>query len=123
MAFNPLAGIAGAVKISTTAFAFGKWKATMKNKLGDVSNFTGAGYEQWIAGLTGAKITAEGPYDEGNMPFTVGTSYALILQYTSGTTLNVTALCETIEPSVDVQNPQGITMTFQSTGSFTAAIV
>jgi hypothetical protein len=124
MAFNPLAGIQGAVKFTATAYAFGKWKATIKNKLGDVSNFTGGGYEQWIAGLTGAKITLEGPYDEGNMPITVGNSYSLVLQFTSTgpITLSLTALCETIEPSVDVQNPQGITATFQSTGSFTAAI-
>jgi len=122
MAFNPLAGKAASVSIGTVSYAFDEWKATIKNGLSKVTNFTGAGFAQFIAGITDAKVTLSGPYDEGNMAFTVGNAYTLILGYTSMVTLSVPVLLESIEPDVKVEDAQRVSLSFQSTGSFTAAI-
>lgn len=123
MPFNPLAGKFASVTIGTTTYAFSGWSASIKNTLGKVTNFTGGGYAQFVPGITEAKITLEGPYDEGNMPFVVGNLYVLILGYTDLITLTVGAICETIEPTVDVEKEQRVKITFQSEGTFTGAIL
>ena len=123
MPFNALSGVTGSVKVGATAFAFSKWSCAMKMKLGDVSNFTGGGYEQYVPGLTGAKVTLEGPYDQGNMAFAVGTAFTLLLGFTATITLTVLAVCETIDVDVDIMAPADkVKLGFQSNGSFVAAI-
>jgi hypothetical protein len=122
MPFNPLHGISASVKIATTAYAFDSFKFSPKNKLADVSNFTGAGFKQFIAGMTDGKVSLTGPYDEGNMPFTVGNAYTLVLGYTGVVSVSCPCLCESIDMDVKVDDAQKSSLTFQITGSFTAAI-
>lgn len=123
-AFNPLSGIAGSVKISTTAYAFTKWTASLKTNLVKANNFTGGGYQQLVAGITSATITLEAlTYDEGNMAFTAGNSYTFILGYTGMVNLTLTVLVESIDVTVDYEGGQPIKLSGQSNGSFTAAIV
>jgi hypothetical protein len=123
MPFNPLHGKDASVLIGIVEYAFDEWSVTMRNKLGEVSNFTGGGYRQFVKGLSDGKINLSGPYDKGNMPFTVGNSYTLILKYEDATDVTVTALLEEIAPTVNVDKEERVKLTFQSTGAFTAAIV
>lgn len=121
-AFNPLSGITGFVKISTTAYAFTKWSLEMRAVIVKANNFTSS-YQQVVSGLVSASLTLEADtYDQGNMPFTVGTSYIFILGYTVGVSVTVTIVLESITPTVDVEGGQPIKITGQSNGSFTAAI-
>ena len=115
-------GIKASITVGGTAFAFDSFKFSPKNKVADVSNFTGGGYRQFIAGLTDGKVTCTGPYDEGNMPVTVGAAGTLVLTYVTGTTVSCPCLCESIDADVKIDDAQKVSMTFQITGSFTAAI-
>lgn len=94
----------------------------MKNSLADVSNFTGGGFEQWINGLNGCKLTMGGPYDEGNTALTVGGNATITVGYSPSANLVVTALIETIEVDVKVKDAERIAVTAQSTGSFTLVV-
>ncbi len=120
MAF--LAGKNAAVLIGSISFRFDEWKVTLRNQLSKVTNFESQGYADYIDGITDGKITLSGPYDQGNMSFTVGSSYDLILTYISGTTLTVAALLESIDPDVKVEDAERVSLTFQSTGAFSAEI-
>lgn len=122
MTQNILSGTTGSVKISTTTYSFGKWKAEFKTKLPDVTNFNSGGYRQRVTGITEATVTLSGPYDQGNMPFTAGTAYTLLLGWTSLISLSVPILVESIKADNDVDGNPTIEIVGQSTGSFTAAI-
>jgi hypothetical protein len=121
MAFTPIAGPSGSVLVGGVAFAFGKWRFAMKAGLPKVNNFTSA-YQQLVAGLISGTLTLEGPYDAGNMPIAAGTSYAFTLKFSAAVTLTVTCYVEDITPSQDIEDAARVTVTAQSTGSFTAAI-
>lgn len=123
MAFNPISGINGTVKIGATSYAFGKWTLAMKTNVLPVNNFTGGGYQQVVAGVTSAELTLEAlTYDQGNMPFTTGTKYSFILGYNNTTSTTVSIMVETIEPTVDYDGLEAIKITGKSDGSFTSAI-
>lgn len=122
-AFNPLSGIAGFVKISTTSFAFTKWTVAMKTVFVKANNFTGGGFQQGVAGITSATVTVESlTYDEGNMPFTSGAAATFILGFTTGVSLTIAVIIESIDVTVDYEGGQPVKITGQSSGTFTAAI-
>jgi hypothetical protein len=122
MSFNPLSGTQGSVKIGTTAFAFDEWKCSMKDGAPKVSNFTSGGKAQYISGMQDADITCSGPYDEGNQAFDLGTTYTLVLGYTSEVNLTVTdTLLVGIDMDVKVEDAQRVSLTFKG-GTFTASI-
>lgn len=117
-----VSGTEGSVKIGSTAYAFGKWKAQMKMILPKVTNFTSSGAQELLSGVKSATITLSGPYNSGAMAFTVGTSYTWLLNFTDAIGLSITARIESIEPDNDVEGNPIINITAQSTGTFTAAI-
>lgn len=121
MPYNPIGGPSGSVTVGGVAYAFGKWRASLKTGLPRVNNFTSA-YQALVAGLTSATITLEGPYDGGNMPLTAGTSYAFVLKFSNAITLTITALVSEIGPSQDIEDAARIAVTAESNGSFTAAV-
>lgn len=123
MAFNPLSGITGSVKIGATSYAFGKWNLSMKSNLIPVNNFTGGGYQQIVAGVQSADLTLEAlTYDQGNMPFSIGVKYTFILGYTSTATITVSIYIESIEPTVDYDGAQPIKISGKSDGAFIGSI-
>jgi len=122
MAQNLLAGKTGSVTIGATTFSFGKWEVEVHSKMVPVPNFNGAGAEQYVAGLYGGKLTVSGPYDMGNMPFTVGTQYTWSLALNASVVLSLPAIVDSIKPSVDVEGAAMITITAQSNGTFTPSI-
>jgi hypothetical protein len=121
MPFNPIGGPSGSVLVGGVAYAFGKWRFSMKTGLPRVNNFTSA-YQLLVAGLTSGTLTLDGPYDGGNMPLTSGTSYAFTLRFSGAISLLVTALVGEIGPSQDIEDAARVTVTAESNGSFTAAI-
>lgn len=121
MAFNPIGGPSGSVLVGGVAYAFGKWRVSFKSGLPKVNNFTSA-YQQLVAGLLSATLSLEGPYDGGNMPLTAGVSYAFTLKFSNAITLTVTAYVESIDPSQDIEDAARVSVTAQSSGSFTASV-
>lgn len=120
MSFN--AGPSGAVLVGGVAYAFGKWRISQKSALPKVNNFT-SGFQQLVAGLLSATITVEGPYNAGAMPLTAGTAYSLTLRTVVGVDILVPiAYVESIDPSQDIEDASRVSVTFQSSGTFTYAI-
>lgn len=122
MTDNYLSGTSGAVMISSTAYSFAKWKVPMKSGLPKVTNFNSSPYQLLVAGILSATIYLEGPYNQGNMPFTAGTSYAWILKWTPSISLTITAFIEELAVDDDVESSPRVNITAQSSGSFTASI-
>lgn len=123
MAFNPVAGISGSVKIGATSYAFGKWSLAMKANVMPVNNFTGGGYQQVVGGVVSADLTLSSlTYDQGNMPFAVGTLYTFILGYNLTTSVTVQIMIESIEPEVDYDGLEAIKISGKSNGAFSASI-
>lgn len=119
---NYISGKTGSVLVGGVAYAFGKWKLSMKTGLPKVTNFNTGGYQLLVSGITSGTITLEGPYNQGNMPVTCGNSYAFTLTWAPTITIAVTAFVESIEASDDVEGAGHVVVTAQSSGSFTAAI-
>jgi len=123
MPFNALSGLAAHVEVNDTPVCFQKFTVAMKMKLGSVNNFCGGGYEQYVVGMSGCKVTLEGPYDAGNMPFALGANVGVKLFFTSLITLEVFGLVETIDNEADVDAPaQRCKVGVQSSGPFVGSI-
>jgi hypothetical protein len=123
MTYNPQTGITGSVMISGTPYAFGKWSLSMKANIIPTNNFTGGGYQTVVAGVKSADLSLEAlTYDQGNMPFTIGTKYTFTLGYNALTSTTVTIMIETIEPTVDYDGAQPIKISGKSDGTFTPSI-
>lgn len=121
MPFAPKSGITGFVKLGSTTYAFGKWSLAMKAGTPKVTNFTSA-YQAVVAGVVSATLTLSGPWDYGNMPLVIGTSYVFHLGLDTGVELSLTAIVSGITPENDVEDAARVTVTAESNGSFTAAI-
>lgn len=119
-----LAGKSGYIAIgANTNFAFAMWTGDISTDALDTTTFSSGGYKENIAGLTGMKISARGPYNNTAMGLTSGNSYAVTLGMSASVTLTCTARLETISITTDVSKPVEVNISMQSTGSFTAAIV
>ena len=123
MALNVLAGKSGYVNTGGASYSFDKWSAPMKTGLPKTTNFNSGGARTLVVGILEGDIDLEGPYDEGNMPFTVGSSYTFHLGYTTGVELVITAVVESITPTVSVEDAQKVSIKAKSNGTFTAVIV
>lgn len=124
MAFNPLSGTQGSVKIGLTSYAFGKWGVKMSAKALPVNNFNSNNRQQVVAGVTKEELTLEAlTYDLGNMAFTAGNNYTFILGFDATHSLTRTYFVEDIEVTVDYDGLQSVKLTCQSNDTtFTAAI-
>jgi len=123
MPFNALSGLAAHVEIGDIPVCFQKFTVAQKTKLGSVNNFCGGGFEQYVPGMAGCKVTLEGPYDAGNMPFALGANIQVKLFFTDLITLDVFGLVESIDNEADVDAPaQKCKVGVQSSGPFAAAI-
>jgi hypothetical protein len=121
MAFNPIGGPSGSVLVGGVAYAFGKWRVNIKGGLPRVNNFTSA-YQQLVAGLTSGTLTLEGPYDGGNMPLAVLTAYTFTLKWSNSITLTMPAVVSEIGGSQDIEDAARLTVTAETSGSFTASV-
>jgi hypothetical protein len=122
MPFTPKSGTTGFVKLGAATYAFGKWKLAIKGGTPPVTNFTGGGFQQIVPGVVKGTLTLSGPWDYGNMPLVVNTSYVFHLGLDTGIELVVTAQVSGIEPEDDVEDAARVTVTAESNGAFTAAI-
>lgn len=121
MPYNPIGGPSGSVLVGGVAYAFGKWRFSAKTNLPKVNNFTSS-YQQLVAGLWSGTLSIEGPYDAGNMPLTSGTTYTFTLKFSNSYTLSVPAVVESIDSSQDIEDAARISITAQTSGTFTISI-
>ena len=122
MPFNPLTGKSAVVTIGATDYAFDTIELPLDLKLPEVSNFTSVGYRQFVVGLASAEFKLSGPYDGGNMAFALGTTYSVVMKWSSSISNTVSAICKKIELKTNADDAARVTITFQSNGSFTTSI-
>jgi hypothetical protein len=122
---NQLSGKIGYVNIGSTPYAFRHWSVPLKAEILDVSNFLSAGFDQEIVGFFGCKIDLEGPYDEGNMPLTVGAlgTFHLGFNATGAIELLVNAIVDEVTATVDAKKEQTLKVSAKSTGVFTINVI
>lgn len=117
-----LAGKSGYIALGNTNYAFASWTADITTDAIDTTSFGSAGFRENLAGLTGAKVSARGPYNNTAMALASGSSYAFVLGMSASVTFNTTARIDSISVSTDVTKAVEVSITAQSTGSFTASI-
>lgn len=124
MAFNPLSGVVGSVKVGATSYAFGKWSIKLKTKSIPVNNFNSNGRQQVVGGVTHAELTLEAlTYDQGNMPFSTNATYSFILGYSATQSITVAFFIEEIDVDVDYDGAQPVKIQCTSNDiTFSAAI-
>jgi hypothetical protein len=104
-------------------YSFDKWSLTLKAILPEITNFTSGGYQALLSGIESGGLTVSGPYNQGNMAFTVGNSYLWVLGFTASIVINMPGLIESIAADDNVKENPKITVTVKSSGAFLAAIV
>lgn len=120
---NYLSGVTGFITVTPpgTDFDFQKWGLSLKTGLPKVNNFSSA-FQILVAGLSSATITADGPYNEGNMPLVSGNYYAFALGWDAGISILVSGYIESLDLDNDVEAAPRVRITAQSSGSFTLSI-
>lgn len=121
MPFNPIGGPSGSVLVGGVAFSFGKWRASIKSGAPKVNNFN-SGYQQLVTGLLSASISIDGPYDGGNMPLVAGATYVFTLKFNNALSFLVSCIVTEIGPSQDIEDAARLSVSAESSGSFTAAV-
>ncbi len=102
--------------------AFDSVKPTMKDGLSDVSNFKSGGYLEFISGFKDCKIELSGPYDQGGMAITLGSSVTVTVGYSASVNLTVPGIVEQIGPDIKAKDAERIAVSVQSSGSFTPSV-
>ena len=111
----------GSVMIGTVSYAFGKWKFRMNTPAIKRNNFTSQ-FQRVVSGVNAGTLNIDGPYDQGNMPFTCGQQYTFLLGLTSGVALTCTAQISDLAPDNDVETAPNVSIVAESDGVFTLAI-
>jgi hypothetical protein len=120
MAF--LSGKSGSVTVANASWKLREWSLDMRTDASDVTNFSSSGYRENIAGLTGGSLSMSGPYDSASMALTSGTSYSITLAASNTINFAVTARITNIRVSTSVERAVEVSVSAETTGSFTAAI-
>lgn len=119
---NFISGNEGFTKLGSVEYSFKKWAFPIKGGTKVFFAF-GSDFQRTLPGGKGAQITMEGAYNQGNMPLTIGTVYALHLGWAVGIELTVSARCSDINYSNEIGQggePGGqCSVTFESEGPFT----
>lgn len=118
---NYISGNDGYVKLGTTEYNFGNWKCSIDP--GNKKFFAfGSRFQRTLPGGVAGTITAEGPYNAGNMPLTPGVVYEFHLGYESGLEIVVSARLGPIDFSNAIGaggDPGQVSITADSEGEFT----
>lgn len=115
------AGKSASLTIGATAQPMTDWTLDTKEEAVDTTNFTSGGYQESVGGINSADITCTGPYD-GTSGVTMGTAASFVLATGGGgPSFTVTARVTSVNVSTNVRGVATVSITAQSTGSFTVA--
>ena len=121
MADNFISGVQGSFLVDDIAMNFKNWKFPIDGGTRKFFAF-GSGFQRTLPGGISAEITAEGAYNQGNMPLALGALGDLVLGWDDNVNLTVTARLSNIEYSNEIGQggePGGqCKVTFASDGEF-----
>jgi hypothetical protein len=115
------AGKTASLTVGASAQPMTDWTLDVKEEAIDTTNFTSGGYQESDGGIRGADITCTGPYD-GTSGVTMGTTASFVMATGGGgPSFTVTARVTSVNVSTNVRGVATVSITAQSTGSFTVA--
>lgn len=117
-----IAGKAGTVGVGASNYTFSSWTLDMKTDAVDTTSFDDGGYKTNVAGLTGATISARGPYNVSSTAMSAGTTYSFNLRVNSTVGFTMTARVTSLRVVTDVSRAVELEIAAESTGSFSASI-
>lgn len=117
-----LSGSTGYVKLGSTAYAFNKWRLDIKAGSPKVTNFTSGGYQQVVPGIVAGALSLSGPYNQGSMAVAVNGTYVFHLGMDTGVELSVSAQVTGVTVENDVEGTPMVSVTAETSGSFTSSI-
>lgn len=117
-----LHGKNGNVKIGTVTYAFDAWTSNIETDLGEISNFDSVGFKEFLTGFTGATVDIEGPYNQGAMAFTSGTTYSWSFGYNNSVAFTGSGILNKISVDVKAKDPVRVKLSVTLTGTFTPSI-
>ena len=103
-------------------YSFDKWGLAINCHLPEITNFTSQGFQALLSSIFSGDISASGPYNRGNMPFTSGTLYIWELGFTANININTPGIIDKIDIKDVVSNSPRVELTAKSTGVFLASI-
>lgn len=116
------AGKGGAVSVRTsvgpdvyTSKPLTDWSIDVKTDFLDVTNFTSGGWQEGLAGIFSADISASGPYD-GSSLITQGTAARFKLTIATGIDLLVDCRVNSVKIDTSVKDVAKISYSATSTG-------
>ncbi len=115
-----VSGNEGYVQLGATRYTFGKWSLAMDFGVKKFNAF-GHNFQRTTAGAVAGQITAEGPYNAGNMPLAGNTVYTFHLGFAPGLELLLNARVSNLEYATEIggTDPSQIKLTAESDGEFT----
>jgi hypothetical protein len=116
------AGTAGSITFGAVAWELSEWSFEASANLLDITTFAAGGYRVKIPGLVAGRITARGPYETGSMALTVGAAVSVAMTVGGAITFTVPCIVGSISVSQAVEQFGQVSVSLESTGSFTAAI-
>lgn len=117
-----VSGKLGYVQQNGVNRGFSKWSFPMKAGTPKVTNFNSAGFAAFVVGIAEATGKIDGPYDVGNCPFSLGSTYTFNFGLTNAVFLTASAIVNSIEPNNDVEDTPHLSIGLQVTGPFTFTV-
>jgi predicted secreted protein len=122
------AGKGGSISIRTsvgpdvyTSKPLSDWSIDIKTDALDVTNFTSGGWQEILAGIFSADISASGPYD-GSSLITQGTAARMKLTVATGMDLVVDVRVNSVKIDHSVKDVAKISYSATSTGVHTFSV-
>jgi len=122
------AGKGGSISIRTsvgpdvyTSKPLSDWSIDIKTDALDVTNFTSGGWQEILAGIFSADISASGPYD-GSSLITQGTAARMKLTVATGMDLLVDVRVNSVKIDHSVKDVAKISYSATSTGVHTFSV-
>ena len=115
------AGKLASLTIGAAAQPMTDWTLDVKEEAIDTTNFTSGGFQESVGGIDAADITCTGPYD-GTSGVTMGTVVSFVLATggaVPGPSFTVPARVTSVNVSTSVRGVATVSITAQSTGTFT----
>lgn len=112
-----LSGKTGQLALANANTTMREWRLEMEAAEADISNFTSAGFAEFLTGLISSRITCSGPMDAAAQ-VAIGSSYAMTLGAGNNYVITFNAVLTRVTPSTAVDQAAKLDLSFRTNGVF-----